>query len=186
MDVFTPNTGQAKNLVSGEERAELRGWITKGGKHILIGEEGSSGGGGSTKKSVDKSGKSDIINFEENKKELESAIDDGKVKTKLDKDSQAKHKYGSAEYKKRIANGEFPSYTELSNMEVQKLINSYSRKGKVHKGKDGQFREVIECDSNFGMFGDRKTRTYIPTHRGTIHYSNKGTHLVPAAPIEGD
>lgn len=49
MDVFTPNTGQTKNLVSGEERAELRGWITKGGKHILIGEEGSSGGGYITK-----------------------------------------------------------------------------------------------------------------------------------------
>ena len=48
MDVFTPNTGQTKNLLSGEERAELRSWITKGGRHILIGDDegGSSGGAG--------------------------------------------------------------------------------------------------------------------------------------------
>ena len=61
MDVFTPNTGQTKNLISGEERAELRGWVTKNGNHILIGEDGSSGGGGSPKKSVDKSAENGII-----------------------------------------------------------------------------------------------------------------------------
>lgn len=67
MDVFTPNTGQTKNLLSGEERAELRGWITKGGRHILIGDDegGSSGGaGGKSAKKVDKSEKSDIIESE--------------------------------------------------------------------------------------------------------------------------
>ena len=190
MDVFTPNTGQTKNLISGEERAaslELRQrQFIQGPDGKMQGSKSVGGGGGSPKKSVDKAEKSVIIDFEGNKKELEQSIANGKVKTKLDKDSQSKHKLGSAEYKKRIANGEFPSYTELSNMEVQKLINIYSLKGKVHKGKDGQFREVIECDSNFGMFGDRRTRTYIPTHRGTIHYSKNGTHLVPAAPIEGD
>ena len=184
MDVFTPNTGQTKNLVSGEERAELRGWITKGGKHILIGEEGSSGGGGSTKKSVDKAEESGIIDSESARKELEKAIADGKFSTKLDKKAQSAHKKGSEKYNKRIKNGEFPSYTEMSNMEIQKIINNNCLKGDVRKYKDGQFREVIKTDDFKGMYGDRETRKYIPTNRGTIHYSKDGTHIVPAAPIK--
>ena len=28
-------------------------------------------------------------------------------------------------------------------MEVQKIINTHSLTGEVHKGKDGQFREVL-------------------------------------------
>lgn len=37
---------------------ESRGWITKNGRHIFIGDSGTSGGGG-----VDKSGESGIINY---------------------------------------------------------------------------------------------------------------------------
>lgn len=78
MEVFTPNTGQTKNLLTGEERAEERGWITKNGRHIFIGDKGSSGsshrlyhhdpgtggggsGGGKSAKKVDKSQKSGTI-----------------------------------------------------------------------------------------------------------------------------
>ena len=39
---------------------ELRGWITKNGRHILIGDDGNSGGGKTAKK-IDKSAKHDII-----------------------------------------------------------------------------------------------------------------------------
>ena len=42
--VFTPNTSQTANLATGEVRAEeLRGWITKNGKHIFIGDNGGGG-----------------------------------------------------------------------------------------------------------------------------------------------
>ena len=69
MDVFTPNTGQTKNLLTGEERAanaEFRGWITKDGHHIPIGEDANSGGRGSkgsgkSAKKVDKAVKSGTI-----------------------------------------------------------------------------------------------------------------------------
>ena len=40
---------------------ESRGWITKNGRHIFIGDSGTSGGGG-----VDKSGESGIMNVERN------------------------------------------------------------------------------------------------------------------------
>ena len=209
MDVFTPNTGQTKNLLTGEERAfnpnqprDGHGrWAatgggarprfkadptsTGGGELFSSYDKGGSGGGKPSKK-VDKTEKDDIIDFESNKNELEKAIADGKLSTKLDKKAQSAHKKGSEEYNKRIENGGLPSYTELSNMEVQKIINTHSLKGKVHIGKDGQFREVISLKENIGMFGDRRSGKHIPTHRATIHYSKKGTHLVPASPHEGD
>ena len=72
----------------------------------------------------------------------------------------------------------------MSNMEIQKIINEYSSKGEVRKFPDNHFREVIKTDAFKGMFGDRTTGKYIPTNRATIHYSKKGTHLVPAAPIK--
>lgn len=102
MDVFTPNTGQTKNLLTGEERAEeLRGWITKGGRHILIGDDegGSSGGagggrrlyhhdpdtGGGSGKSIDKSAESDIIKSGKNYGEYRGQLDvpyEGQISSK--------------------------------------------------------------------------------------------------------
>lgn len=65
MDVFTPNTGQTKNLKTGEERARGDSW-TKGAHGYFTGSKGSggsssSGAGGKSGKSVDKSQKSGII-----------------------------------------------------------------------------------------------------------------------------
>lgn len=186
MEVFTPNTGQQKNLLTGEERAED---VELRYRQYIQGPDGKmqgsrSVGGGSTKKSVDKAKKDDIIDNEKDKKELDKAIADGKITTKLNKKAQSAHKKGSEEYNKRIANGELPSYTEMSNMEIQKIINNNILKGDVRKYKDGQFREVIKTDDFKGMYGDRETGKYIPTNRGTIHYSKAGTHIVPAAPIK--
>gem|GEM_PF-615295 len=72
MEVFTPNTGQTKNLVTGEERAELRGRIPiRGAKGQFNGSisDGKSGGGsksgGKSAKKVDKSEKLDIIKLED-------------------------------------------------------------------------------------------------------------------------
>lgn len=67
MEVFTPNTGQSKNLITGEQRAELRSQQWVKGEHgyfagsVSTGGGGSSGGGGNSAKTVDKSEKSGII-----------------------------------------------------------------------------------------------------------------------------
>lgn len=53
MDVFTPNTGQSKNLITGEERAELRGRIPiRGDKGRFNGSKSDGTGGGSPKKGL--------------------------------------------------------------------------------------------------------------------------------------
>lgn len=68
MDVFTPNTGQTKNLKTGEVRARGDGW-TKGSDGKFTGSTGSGGGSssnsgagsGKSGKKVDKSENSGII-----------------------------------------------------------------------------------------------------------------------------
>ena len=69
MDVFTPNTGQTKNLVSGEERAaslELRQrQFIQGPDGKMQGSKNVGGGGGSPKKKVDKAEKDAIIEHKE-------------------------------------------------------------------------------------------------------------------------
>lgn len=68
MDVFTPNTGQTKNLVTGEERAEkveLRYNHNHDEKGRFASGGGGSSGGGKSGKKVDKSEKDDIIKPED-------------------------------------------------------------------------------------------------------------------------
>lgn len=163
--------------------------VDKGGKGgIIEGREAVFGEGhkivDNTPEGGDESGTNGSSDNEKNQNELDEAVKNGKVKTKLNKSRQSKHKYGSEEYNKAIKNGELPSYTELSYMEVQKIINRHDKDGEVRIQK-GQFKKVIVEKDNFGMYGDLKTKKYIPTNRATIHYSKDGTHLVPAPP-KGD
>lgn len=65
MEVFTPNTGQAKNLLTGEKRAEdveLRYNQNRDKRGRF-----APGGSGKSTKMVDKSGKSDIIEVDKEK-----------------------------------------------------------------------------------------------------------------------
>lgn len=142
---------------------------------------GGSGGGSSGGSGGESGGSGESSVNAENQRKLDEAIESGKLKTKLDKGKQAKHKYGSAEYNEAIKRGELPSYTKLSNMEVQKIINNHSKDGEVRIQK-GHFKKVITEKDSIGMYGDLRTKKYIPTNRATIHYSKDGTHLVPAPP----
>jgi len=73
-DWFTDYAEHALRVIDIETHwYELRGWITKNGRHILIGEEGGSSGGAG--KSIDKSAKSDIIKAEEVNTMTISSID---------------------------------------------------------------------------------------------------------------
>lgn len=85
MDVFTPNTGQTKNLITGEERAESPE-LRHNPNHDDKGRFSSGGGGGSSSanssKSVDKSEESDIMKSEA-KKLLNEKIESGELPLKI-------------------------------------------------------------------------------------------------------
>ena len=177
--IYTPNTNAMVDMGTGsgavltnaedgdtiEERAKTN-WI-KGpdGKF-----QGSYPGGGGT--------------AEDAKSELRAKIENGELSTKLDKDKQGEHIIGNPGYKRRIANGEFPSYITVSKMEIQKIINAKSLTGQVKKGKDGQYWEVITADDHFGVACSLITHESVRTNRGVIHYSKSGAHLVPTFPKE--
>ncbi len=141
---------------------------------------GDGGSAGNSKKRLDKSEKSDTMDNKAKQKLLQDAINSGRISTKLDKTAQSKHVKNSDSYNSEVAKGELPSYMTISKMEVQTLVNQNYQNGDVKIGKDGQFRVIIEVDKPIGMFGDSLTHKYIETNRATIHFSKKGSHVVPA------
>lgn len=48
-------------------------------------------------------------------------------------------------------------------------------------GKPG-FKEVVNCGEFIGYKVDKETGKKIATSWGKIHYSKKGTHIVPRKP----
>lgn len=179
--IYTPNTNayakmgeEIKSPLTDEEDGSIienrADWVTINGKHVYLGKDSGGSGGGSSSNAAN---------------ELFAALKSGKVSSKVYKDLQAKHKKGSKQYLDALARGEHPSYTELSHMEVQKIINENIGKGTTFKEPDGQFKTIIELDEIYGTFVDKVTGNETPTNRGTIHYSKKGAHLVPAAPMKG-
>lgn len=193
--IYTPNTNQTVKFgefsIDKQNESGIMETRRNNGSHYKRGahghfegstpyaDKGSSGGGGSS--SGGGSGKSEN---EKNQEEFEKAVASGKIITKLDKKAQLAHKKGSQAYNSRVAKGELPSYTELSNMQIQTIINNHYNDGEVLI-QGGQFKRIITEKENLGYFGDRKTGKYIPTNRATIHYSKSGAHLVPAPP-KGD
>lgn len=179
--IYTPNTNAMVDMGTGagavltnaengdtiEERAKTN-WI-KGPDGKFQGSYPSGGGGGTA---------------DDAKSELRAKIENGELSTKLDKDKQGEHIIGNPGYKRRIANGEFPSYITVSKMEIQKIINAKSLTGQVKKGKDGQYWEVITADDHFGVACSLVTHESVRTNRGVIHYSKSGAHLVPTFPKE--
>lgn len=179
--IYTPNTNAMVDMGTGsgavltnaedgdtiEERAKTN-WI-KGPDGKFQGSYPGGGGGGTA---------------EDAKSELRAKIENGEVSTKLDKDKQGEHIIGNPGYKRRIANGEFPSYITVSKMEIQKIINAKSLTGQVRKENDGRYRELITADDYFGVACSLVTHESVRTNRGVIHYSKSGAHLVPALPKE--
>ena len=88
MDVFTPNTGQQKNLLTGEERARGDSW-TKGSDGKFTGSTGSGGGSSSN-----------------------SGAGSGKSGKKVDKSSDNGVEYGTGDIKTDF-NGNPYTYPEL-------------------------------------------------------------------------
>ena len=97
----------------------------------------------------------------------------------LDLGQQRKHIKGTNEYKQNTKR----SYLTVSEAEAQELVNKYAGTGDIKRDRNGHYnrREVCTADRVIGVVVDQNTGQPIgDTHRFTIHYSNKGTHIVPA------
>lgn len=171
---------------------------TEQGKTIAINSETGETSGcgpeidnGSNPKNSEESSLSSLHGKKENgsydsvKKEFLERLATGKISKKLNVRSQSKHSKGSEEYNKAIAEGGNPSYLSISETEMQKMIDEYSFSGKHFKRRDDSIRVKFDYKKPIGTYVSREGREK-ETSRGTIHYSKKGAHIVPADPDEED
>lgn len=73
------------------------------------------------------------------------------------------------------------SYIIISSEEVQKLINKYAGTGMLIRTKNGKWakQEVITTNTLIGYDVNDISGAETATKAFKIHYSNKGTHIVP-------
>jgi len=89
--------------------------------------------------------------------------------------SQGKHMLGHNNY----IDGR--SYMMATEAEIQELVNEYSGTGKFMEQKNGIYsnRELVSASGYSGVNIDPRTGELEFTSRFYIHYSQKGTHVVP-------
>ncbi|MCT4543798.1 MAG: polymorphic toxin type 50 domain-containing protein [Vallitalea sp.] len=63
--------------------------------------------------------------------------------------------------------------------DAQALIDDFAGTGKWIN----DVKEVVDFGKIIGQYADPSTGRLVNTTRGIIHYSSKGTHIVPANPI---
>ena len=124
-----------------------------------------------------------------NKKYLTSSSNDVKIpitelKTVVKKVKQQEHILGTpkwlSESKKEIAKGKNPKSFLFKNVDVQKLVDTYSGKGELKYRKGTPYPiEYVTCDNIIGKTFDKKFGKYINTRRIAIVYSQKGVHIYP-------
>lgn len=111
-----------------------------------------------------------------------SRIASGELPLSVKEGDQGKHVRGHNNYD--------PSRGEVDGgmTAARALVRRYHGRGEVHAhiDKDGNLsaREVCQAEGRIGVWRDR-SGVEAPTDRFTIHYSKRGTHVVPAAPSEG-
>jgi SPP1 gp7 family putative phage head morphogenesis protein len=72
------------------------------------------------------------------------------------------------------------SYMKISVEELQKIVNDYAGTGYILRDNKGQWnnKELIEADKILGVTFDNEGNAR-ETQKAIIHYSKKGTHVVP-------
>ena len=105
----------------------------------------------------------------------------GKFTTEVNHGQQKKHIIGMNNYANEKRKGRTKSIFYGTVKDAQELVNRYAGSGvwfpKTHVEKVN-FRQVI------GLWVNPWTGKTLKTTYGTIHYSKKGAHIVPAYPKE--
>lgn len=188
-------------LISGGASESEGRWITKNGAHVFIKNKrlyeddneapkmeqgGWFDGAGSEDeyKPLSMEELSEILNEafakseEEAKKVFSKVIESGRVNLSIVKGLQDKHIEGTHNYKQEIENGRLPS---ILTADAKGLVKKHAGKGVLLFNKQGQWMQKEEF-SDLKVIGINRNKRFSITENtknGTIHYSNKGVHIVP-------
>ena len=184
MEVFTPNTGQSKNLITGEQRTlENR----HNPNHDDKGRFCSGGGGGNSPQKSNFSLTNFLNNATINNKEaaFKKLIKLGKVNTTVEQSQQQKHQATKA-WKNQVkqavnSNGkQTPKSLLDKSIDPQKFVDKYAGTGKMHFPKNNSVvNEYIKLPYNIGRTYEKKVHRYIPTNVMQIKYTQNGVHIFP-------
>lgn len=92
--------------------------------------------------------------------------------------AQEKHIPDAPNYKQEVANGKTKSIFYGDNKKAQELLDKFAGKGDMFTKN----RERINFGQVIGKYYDHKTKKYVETTNGLIHYGKDGAHIVPARP----
>jgi len=119
--------------------------------------------------------KQKAVENQKNRDILKAEIEKGHIKLDINPEKQARHLRDSKGYIKGR------SYLTISEQEAQDIILQKSGTGIIHIRNGGkQVKEIVVCDRDVGVMIDPHSYAESPTNALTIHYSNTGTHVVPA------
>lgn len=108
-------------------------------------------------------------------KEIRDLIKSGKQPLSIELGKQGKHILDHNNYI------EGRSYLTISEKEAQEFVNKYAGTGTFEIDRKGNVKnkELIIADKDIGVNIDNSTGEKTKTNRFYIHYSKKGTHIVP-------
>ena len=121
---------------------------------------------------------------------LKQAYRDQPIRNKIKSDEQIKDIHDGRQGKHILGHNNYipgRSYLTVTTDEAQELVNKYAGTGIIERDKKGIFRdrELITVNKDIGVNINESTKLETTTNRFYIHYSNKGTHIVPTLK-EGD
>lgn len=128
-----------------------------------------------------------VLNQEKSRKFLEK-LRDGEINTVVKGVKQQEHIQGTKKWKQRVRSdletqGTAPDMF-YKNVDVQKLVDEYSGKGKLDFRKNQQYPiEYISVKEPIGRYFNLGRGRYEETRRFAIRYSSKGVHLHPVKEV---
>ena len=125
---------------------------------------------------------------ESNNKELlrieaESPFKHPATPLKIDSYDQSKHIEGGEKYNEYVENHEYPpSILTISEEKAQELVDKYHGTGILKLDRHKEIipvEMIVDNDEIIGYAVNNKNGARVATTGFKIHYSNKGTHIVP-------
>ena len=115
---------------------------------------------------------------------IKDKIKNGDISLYLSKQNYDNHFFGTKDYQRKMESRKLKGLAPqgaliISQEEAQMIINDYSGTGIFKTQKNGEIllTEKISCDNIIGKHYDKGEWYY--TNKAQIHYSKKGSHLVP-------